>query len=165
MNGEDDKIKASESEEANTSEGKVVAFWNERYSVTITHIDDQHRELLRLTAEMYEFCRQNSKNIQEQFRISVRKIVEHIKQHFNTEEHIMERISFPDISNHKREHENFIKKILEEVKKFDTTEDFIYVVFVRFLREWFLNHISIWDIEYAKYIIQLKKKGELNIIP
>ena len=127
--------------------------------VAIPYIDEQHRAFLKLMAEFYEFQNKNTENLNENFKIFIKKFVELIRVHFIDEEHILERISYPECVEHRLEHENFIKKILEAVKKFDTEKDFVFDEFVHFLRDWVLNHISLWDIKYAEYIRLFKKSS------
>ncbi|HOV15815.1 MAG TPA: hemerythrin, partial [Spirochaetota bacterium] len=53
---------------------------------------------------------------------------------------------------HKLAHEEFIKKILEEVKNFETGKQFVPNHFVRFLRDWTLEHIAIEDKKYETFL-------------
>jgi len=146
-------------EEQTLEKEKNFINYEEIELVAIPHIDEQHRLFLKLTAEFYEFQNKNSENLNESFKVFIKKFVELIKIHFLDEEHILERISYPEYVEHRLEHENFIKKILEAVKKFDTGKDFVFNEFVHFLRDWVLNHISLWDIKYAEYISFLKKSA------
>ena len=146
-------------EEQNLEKEKDFIDYEKIDKVAIPYIDEQHRFFLRLIAEFYEFQNKNSENLNEAFKVFIKKFVELVRVHFIDEEHILERISYPECAGHRLEHENFIKKILEAVKKFDTEKDFVFDEFVHFLRDWVLNHISSWDIKYAEYIRLFKKSA------
>ncbi|MDR0562595.1 MAG: bacteriohemerythrin [Spirochaetaceae bacterium] len=131
--------------------------WEERYSVGIQIIDQQHKELLNLTNTLYNACRKGDEAAKTHFKDVIHSAVEYVKFHFSTEEQIMERISFPELAPHKKEHEAFVKKVLEEVKNFQSGKTFVPNQFVRFLRDWVLTHIAMSDKKYEEYIRRTKK--------
>ncbi|MDR0569221.1 MAG: bacteriohemerythrin [Spirochaetaceae bacterium] len=132
--------------------------WEDRYSVGIPLIDDQHKELLNVTNALYSACRQGDETAKANFKEVIRSAVEYVKFHFSTEEQIMERINFPEIGPHKKEHEAFVKKVLEEVKNFEGGKTFVPNQFVRFLRDWVLTHIAMSDKKYEEFIRKTKKQ-------
>jgi hemerythrin len=74
----------------------------------------------------------------------------------------MERLKFPGLAEHKEEHTNFVKRVIMEVQDFESGKHFVPNMFVRFLRDWIVQHIAITDIKYAEYIRLLKKQGILQ---
>ncbi|MDR0569220.1 MAG: bacteriohemerythrin [Spirochaetaceae bacterium] len=137
--------------------------WEDRYVIGIPVIDEQHQELLRLTNELYEACRQGDEVAGKLFKDTVRQTVDYVKEHFSGEEKILERVNYPELGPHKQEHENFVKKVIDEVKNFEGGKTFVPNQFVRFLRDWILAHIAVSDKKYAEYILKLKKEGALKI--
>lgn len=135
--------------------------WDNRYSVGIPAIDDQHKELLNLTNNLYDACLQGDVKSSEYFKEVVRAVVNYVRFHFMAEEKIMLRVQYPDFAEHKKEHEYFVKKVLDGVKSFEEGHNFVPNVFVRFLREWVLTHIAVSDKRYGEYIANLKKRGAL----
>jgi hemerythrin len=136
--------------------------WEERYSMGIPAIDEQHKELLVLTNKLYDACREGEESAREYFREVIRSAVEYVQFHFTSEERLMERINFPELMEHKVQHTHFVKQVLEEVKNFEQGKSFVPNIFVRFLRDWVLTHIAMSDIKYAEYIKTLKKQGTLQ---
>jgi hemerythrin len=136
--------------------------WEDRYGLGIPVIDEQHRELLRLTNALYDSCREGKEVAQADFKDVIHSTVDYVKFHFTAEEKIMEKVNYPESAEHKKEHESFVKKVIEEVKNFESGKSFVPNTFVRFLREWILTHIAVSDKKYAEYIQHLKKQGNLN---
>ena len=141
---------------------KPFVEWEERYSIGIPIIDEQHKELLRLTNDLYEACRKGDVAASSNFKSAFPSVVEYVKLHFTTEEQLMDRVNYPKLGGHKKEHESFIRKVLEGVKEFESGKNFVPNAFVRYLRDWVLTHIALSDNDYADYIFKLKKGGTLN---
>jgi hemerythrin len=139
----------------------IFVEWDERYSVGIPAIDRQHKELLNLTNELYNACQLGDTAARERFRTVIHRAVEYVKFHFSAEEQIMERIKFPAIIEHKKQHESFVRRVLENVGEFESGKQFVPNAFVRFLKDWVLTHIAMSDQRYHEYIIELKQRGSL----
>ncbi|MDR3161296.1 MAG: bacteriohemerythrin [Spirochaetaceae bacterium] len=142
--------------------GNVIVEWDDRYLVGIPLVDDQHKELIRLTNTLYESCLQGDEAARASFKEAIRATVEYVKFHFGAEEQILKNVNYPGFAIHKKEHEEFVKQVLEEVKNFEEGKKFVPNLFVRFLRDWTLTHIAVSDKKYAEYILDLKKKGALK---
>ncbi|MDR0582746.1 MAG: bacteriohemerythrin [Treponema sp.] len=143
-------------------EEAILVEWDDRYSVGIQLIDDQHKKLIDLTNTLYKGCLEGDQTAGSNFMEAIHGTVAYVKYHFSAEEKMLENIKYPGIMEHKREHESFVKKILEEVESFQNGKKFVPNVFVRFLKDWILTHIAVEDKQYAKYIHDLKKQGLLG---
>ena len=141
---------------------EVFVEWDDRYSVGIPLIDDQHKHLIELTNELYACCIGGEAEVQSCFRDAIRGAVDYVKYHFAAEEKILENLRYPGIAAHKKEHESFVIKILEDVKDFEGGKKFVPNIFVRFLRDWILAHIAVEDKKYADFIRELKKQDALK---
>jgi hemerythrin len=138
--------------------------WDDRYSVGIPPIDDQHKELVRLTNDLYKGCLAGEEAARDYFITAIRGMVDYAKYHFSMEERLLQNVDYPEMAEHKREHEAFIKHILDEVTAFHAGKKFVPNVFVRYLKDWILSHIAVEDKKYAAFILNLKKQGFLNAI-
>jgi hemerythrin len=144
-----------------SEEDKVVVEWNERYSLGIPKIDEQHKELLRLTNELYAACLNDDNEAKEQFKNTISALVHYVSEHFSAEERLLERVKYPKYAEHKAEHESFVKKMLEQVSCFKEGKSFVPNNFVRYLKDWILSHIAVSDKHYATYIFALKREKKL----
>jgi hemerythrin len=143
-------------------ESKVLVEWDDKYSVRIPFIDEQHKQLIALTNELYRACLSGGEAAKAQFKETARGVVDYINYHFSAEEKMMETIAYPEIAEHKKEHETLVKQIVEDVKRFEEGSRFVPNTFVRTLKDWILAHIAVSDTRYSEYIMGLKKQGALK---
>jgi hemerythrin len=136
--------------------------WGERYLTNIPLIDEQHRELIRLTNELYQSCLLGDDAARAYFLKTIKSVVDYVAKHFSAEEKMLENVNYPGLRTHKKQHEEFVKKVLEDVKSFQDGKKFVPNVFVRYLKDWVLSHIAVEDKRYAEYIFNLKKQGLLQ---
>ncbi|MDR3168088.1 MAG: bacteriohemerythrin [Treponema sp.] len=141
----------------------VLVEWEDRYSVGIPFIDDQHKKLVELTNDLYKGCLLGGGEARDYFMKVIRGVVDYVKYHFAAEEKILEKVKYPGLAEHKKEHEGFIKQVVGDVKNFQEGKQFVPNVFVRYLKDWILTHIAVQDKQYADFIINLKKQGGLNL--
>jgi hemerythrin len=145
------------------AENNIVA-WNNSYSVGIPLIDDQHKELINLTNKLFNSCIQGNESSKVIFMRTIRGAVDYVGYHFSTEEKVMERINYPGIATHKKEHADFVKEVLHEVEEFKNGKKFTPISFVHYLKDWVLSHIAVSDKQMGNYILKLKKNGGLDKI-
>ncbi|AEJ19143.1 bacteriohemerythrin [Gracilinema caldarium] len=131
---------------------RTLIEWNERYSVGIPLIDDQHQRLVQMANELYEGCTQGEEAARAYFGSVIKKAVAYVKDHFATEERMLQEAGYPDYQNHKKQHEAFIRTILEEVKAFQEGRKFVPNHFARYLRDWTLEHIAVSDQSYKEFM-------------
>ncbi|MDR2434120.1 MAG: bacteriohemerythrin [Treponema sp.] len=143
-------------------EDGILVEWDNRYSVGIQLIDDQHKKLIEMTNTLYKGCLEGDEAARSYFMETIHETVDYVKYHFSAEEKLLGNVKYPELAEHKREHEDFVKKVLEEVGTFQSGKKFVPNVFVRFLKDWVLTHIAVQDKKYAQYILNLKKQGLLG---
>ncbi|MDR2397941.1 MAG: bacteriohemerythrin [Spirochaetaceae bacterium] len=143
---------------------RILVEWDDRYLVDIPVIDEQHKELIRMTNTLYQGCLQGDVKAKVYFMETVHGTVDYVKYHFSAEEKILESVQYPGIGEHKKEHEGFIRQIFEQVKSFEGGRKFVPNDFVRYLKDWILAHIALTDKKYAEYIHHLQKQGKLTTL-
>jgi hemerythrin len=136
--------------------------WDDRYMTGIQLFDDQHKELIRFTDELFKSCLGGDELAKEAFKKTAHSAVEYVKKHFTAEEKMFENINYPLAAEHKKQHEAFIKRVLADVRNFEGGKDFVPLAFARFLREWIMTHIAVHDKQYADFIQNLKRQGLLT---
>jgi hemerythrin len=140
--------------------------WSPTFSVGIRLIDNQHRELLNLTNDLFKHCVGDEQAERAYFQKVIQEAVNYVKVHFATEETIMIKTRFEGYREHKREHDAFVLTVLDQVKDFNGGKKFNLINFTKFLKEWVLTHIAVSDklyFEYFKRIATRKANGKLSI--
>ena len=75
---------------------------------------------------------------------------------------MLEKINYPELTEHKKQHAILAKQVLENIRLFEEGRKFIPNSFVRAMKDWILAHIAVVDRRYADYIMNLKKTGGLR---
>ena len=131
-----------------------AVFWDDAYSVGFEKIDNQHKELVRMTNALFEGCKQGSTSADVAFMRTIRGAVEYAQTHFYTEEKYMKQVDYPDLADHKKEHDSFVNTVLGAVKDFEAGNS-EPLALARFLKKWLLNHIAVSDKKYGPYLAGL----------
>ncbi|MCL2440946.1 MAG: bacteriohemerythrin [Treponema sp.] len=134
--------------------------WSNQLSCGITLIDEQHKRLVELVNEMFDHVTGNDVQEHDYFNRVIQETVKYIKIHFTTEEKILLVTEYRGYIEHKKEHERFIKAVLENIRDYETGRRITLSTFTRFLKDWILSHIALVDRQYFEYL----RKNKLNYI-
>jgi hemerythrin len=126
--------------------------WTDDYSVRIQKIDDQHKNLISMAKDLQKAY---EKGIAGYVLESILKdLIEYTKSHFETEEELMEKYSFPELEEHKREHDILANKVFALQKEFHEKKstETIYVS-LDFLSSWIHQHLLKTDHKYSQFLV------------
>jgi len=140
--------------------------WNEKFNCGIKLIDDQHKGLVDLVNEMFNHVTGNMVQEKDYFHRVIQEAVKYVKTHFATEEKIMLATKFQGYGEHKKEHDNFVRAVVENIKEYETGNRLTLSSFTRFLKDWVLSHIAVMDKQYFEYFRKIatrKEDGRLSI--
>jgi len=140
--------------------------WTEKFSCGIKLIDEQHKGLVDLVNEMFNHATGNKVQERDYFNRVIQEAVNYVKTHFATEEKIMIATKFEGYAEHKKEHESFIRAVVENIRDFESGKRLTLSSFSRFLKEWVLSHIALMDKQYFDYFKKIatrKADGRLSI--
>ena len=144
----------------NTANSDII-IWSKTYATGIELIDNQHKELVNLTNDLYRACLAGKDTANTVFKEAMSRMVEYVRFHFGFEQKILANIKYPDYSKHKKQHESLIRNILKAVKEYEKGVKYIPNNFVRTLKDWVFGHIAVFDKTYSIYILEQLKKGFL----
>lgn len=123
--------------------------WNDRMSVEVEEIDKQHQKLIEMINALGD-AMTNGKG-----RSVIGEIIEGLADyavtHFETEEEYFNKFEYPQSAAHKKEHDDFVKRVLEFKKGFEKGELSLSVEVMMFLRDWLKKHIMDEDKKYVPF--------------
>lgn len=123
--------------------------WKDSLSVKIMDIDNQHRELIRILNELHEAMKTGkAKNVLNDI---LNRLIGYTKSHFKTEERLFILHKYPLAEQHIAEHDNFVNKVAEFKKKFDSGNVSLSIEVIKFLSSWVENHITGTDKKYTEF--------------
>jgi len=125
--------------------------WDNSFSVGFDPIDEQHKELVKMTNELFEACKQGVIAADMAFLQIIQKALAYAETHFADEEEYLSEVNYPYLDEQKDQHEDFVAEVQKSIEEFEAgnTEP-IYLA--RFLKTWLLNHIAVYDKKYAPYL-------------
>lgn len=128
--------------------------WSDYFSVGVTKIDNQHKELINTLNELNDAMR--NRQGKEVLETILSKLTDYTVEHFSTEEELMEKFNFEHLKAHKDEHIQFVNKVTEFIEGFKEGRLMLSIDIMNFLSDWVKNHILGSD---KKYVECFKENG------
>lgn len=126
--------------------------WSDSLSVNVTAIDLQHKKMISIMNDLYDAM------MSRQGKACTSRVlgglVDYTQTHFKTEETYLEQYQFPGLSQHKREHREFIQKISGLKDDFERGHVTVNTDTMVFLCDWLRGHIKGTDQEYTTFLNQ-----------
>jgi hemerythrin-like metal-binding protein len=131
--------------------------WTEDLNLGIPEMDDQHKQLIALINEFYQAIErgERAEGIQSLFE----GVDRYAMFHFAEEEAFMERIGYPDLSNHREAHAIYRKEYLSAMERHEAGDRKAVRDLVAFLFSWLYTHILKTDKRYAAFFHQQAGPG------
>jgi hemerythrin-like metal-binding protein/PAS domain S-box-containing protein len=128
---------------------KVV--WNDTFSVGVAEMDAQHRKLLILINQLVDCHATRDGTASEKFHDVLSSMFDYALVHFKAEEAYLQRIGYPQLSAHEKEHSAFVEKMTTYSMAashgvLDCEGAYHY------MREWVLSHILKSDMQYRQFV-------------
>jgi hemerythrin len=124
--------------------------WQQEFSVGISSIDGQHRNLFRIAGELYSAMGAG------QGRLAIRRILDQLVQytsvHFANEERLMQQHGYPGYAAHKAEHDALTRKVLDFQSDYEKGRILMTVELLQLLKAWLVHHIQESDAAYGPYL-------------
>lgn len=128
---------------------KNAVEWSDDFSVKVSLMDDEHKVLFKLINDL------NSAMIDGQSSREIARIldslIDYTEYHFNHEEEMLKKISYPNISEQEKYHKIFVDKMKEFKKELESGEVLLSVKMIDFLKDWLVSHIVNIDTKYSGF--------------
>lgn len=126
--------------------------WTDDLQIGNSQIDTEHKKLISAINDLMEAC--NKGKGRAELKNTVEFLLSYTRTHFSNEEVLQKKYKYPDYTNHKKYHQEFINSILEIDKKLAKDGPTIALVGeVNFkLGNWFIKHIKTEDVKVSAHI-------------
>lgn len=124
--------------------------WKPDYSVSISRFDAEHKKLLSLADNLHHAMRDGRGRLV--LEAMLKELVSYTRTHFAGEEELLARNGYPDLEQHRREHQALLKRVDDFVKDFEAGHLQISIELMDFLQNWITNHILNTDKNYSDYL-------------
>lgn len=126
--------------------------WNPSYSIDVSQIDAEHRQLFVLAEQLYEAMRTGSSKKAVEDTLS--GLIGYCSVHFRHEEEVMRKIGYPDLPEHRRVHEELTRKVQDFERELRAGRVALSLDLLQFLKNWLVQHISGCDSRIAHHLKQ-----------
>ena len=127
--------------------------WDDKFSVGIALIDEQHKMLIQRVNDLAKAIEMNQ-SVGEIVRV-LGFLIEYTNFHFSTEEKHMIENNYPGLNDHKAQHEDFkttLHHLTEDFEEEGATQALADSINT-FLTTWLVTHFQEVDIEFGKFLI------------
>ena len=128
--------------------------WSAAFEIGIDFLDEQHRQILEMINELHRRVANGAS--QEELERLLDAIVQHIRDHFESEEKTLQEHDYPELEEHRQIHARLTRQILDYQKRVKQEKNIISYDLLAFLKDWLTKHICLIDKKYASF---LREKG------
>jgi len=133
--------------------------WNPRFSVTHEDIDNQHKRLVALI-NLLAKSKDEGKQA-DVLEVTMNELANYINQHFQFEEDLLKKNSYPDFEDHRKEHLQFKKWLTKAQNKLkdEKGKRALPQEVLNYLKTWLTSHIMVSDKKYIPCLKTYIKSG------
>lgn len=124
--------------------------WQENYSVGIASIDKQHKKIFNLINKLSTTENKDTGKINE----TMNALADYVRDHLDYEEILLAEYAYPRFEKHQDLHNQYTKAFAELAYKTETDPDLVLDDTLKFLIDWWNNHILVEDRKYSSFLIQ-----------
>lgn len=113
--------------------------WEKRLETGNARIDEQHRALIDTFNKLHAAMKQGKGR--DEIGPTLTFLKDYTIQHFKDEEGLMLASRYPHAHDHKRVHEDFVRKVDDVVTKFQAGQPVMTMQLMDFIEGWLVEHI------------------------
>ncbi|MFA7430055.1 MAG: bacteriohemerythrin [Rhodospirillaceae bacterium] len=120
--------------------------WNDKMSVGVPALDEDHKKLLALVNELHSVVRKQAPpSIIDRV---MRDLVSYADYHFEAEERLLRMARYPDLETHQACHEGLRKQVDALQERLSREGHAVRLQMFDFLSDWLMRHILGEDMKY-----------------
>lgn len=122
--------------------------WDDKYSVGVVEIDNQHKRMFSIINELLEAIQTNTPA--EHLGNIIKTLVDYKIFHFATEEKYFKEFNYEETEDHVAKHHEFNDNLAKLKEKYpDYNIEFAFEL-ADFLENWLINHLMTLDQGYRE---------------
>ena len=123
--------------------------WKDEYSVGVALLDEQHKRMIEIINTLIDAPTADvgSKTVAE----TLKKMAEYSQAHFQEEELLFEEFGYPDAAAHAETHKEYVQQTVVFCGAAMTHVDAVPERLLRFLKDWWVDHILGEDLKYKEF--------------
>jgi hemerythrin len=130
----------------------VLLNWNDKLSVGVESIDEQHKVLVDTLNELHHaIMKGGARNSTGPL---LRSLLAYTRNHYAAEEQMLANVRYPELKHHQLLHRELLQMLQGYLASFERGESSINVDFLYFLRDWLTNHIQNVDGGYRAWLVE-----------
>ncbi|MFZ1087098.1 MAG: bacteriohemerythrin [Terracidiphilus sp.] len=124
--------------------------WSSKYSVGVKNLDDQHKKLIEYLNELHAAMLKGQ--AQSAAGALLPKMLSHAREHFSTEERLMESTKYSGLAEQRAEHGALLARIDEYAARHKRGDKAVYLELLNFMRDWLTQHMLQVDKKYTAWL-------------
>ena len=131
--------------------------WTEEWQLGLPAIDAQHRELFELCRQFQDAAPTADGGL---LTVILDRLVERTREHFRSEEGMLDRHGYPGLAAHRAEHGRLLTDVKTLRERWPSTGDDAAqrasaIEVADYLRLWLIEHIQVTDRPYKPFLSNL----------
>lgn len=126
--------------------------WEDRYTIGVKTIDDQHRTLIQLMVDLWDAI--ESGKGRSLISDVLQRLLDYTRTHFVDEERIMIQHNFPEFERHKTDHDRFVQEVMNAAREYVEKRSVPTQKILSFLAHWLIDHIMVYDKNLGAFLIE-----------
>jgi len=123
--------------------------WRSAYETGLGMFDEEHKVLVGMINRLYGALRDGKED--QVLRSLLEELIGYTRDHFAHEEEWMERKQYPDIEQHRFEHNSFRSTIKDLHRMVNQGVEGLGRPLLQMLRDWLVHHIQEVDAKYGQF--------------
>lgn len=123
--------------------------WGPKYDVGVTEFNNQHKKLIEILNSLNKAI--EDKTNRAALGKVILELADYTKEHFAAEEAYMVKYEYPNYTEHKKEHDAFVEKVMTFYNDFKSKKVTLSFEISVFLKNWLIHHISNVDKQYREF--------------
>jgi len=121
--------------------------WSEKYVTGIAELDEQHKDVITAIENLDRNVESNASDTS--IATALTELLEELDKHFQVEERYMVDLKLPDLPAHKKEHDEFLTLVNEQLNAHRSRQHRFDAAYMGVISDWMINHFEGMDAQLS----------------